>query len=151
MGHKIANYTITKEATCSEKGIETGKCIVCDAKTTREIEMKAHIYGEKVIVKPATTTSVGKRITTCEVCGYIVEEEIPMLITNPSDNASKDKISQDESIVDNSTKNDSNNDSKQGARWWIGILVISIIVITVGAVLILKKQKKNNSLLITTF
>ena len=72
------SYTeeITKEATCTEKGIKTFKCPCGDTKT-EEIPALGHSYGEPEVTKIATCTAKGEKTSTCSRCGDTSKEEIP--------------------------------------------------------------------------
>ena len=39
-------WTVTKEATCTEEGTETGTCKVCKKEVTEKIDVKGHSYSE---------------------------------------------------------------------------------------------------------
>lgn len=81
-----AEYVITKEATCTETGLETYTCKKCNKpvtdETTGEIITRlieknpdAHKPVEET-VKEATCTEDGLKITTCELCNDKIEREI---------------------------------------------------------------------------
>ena len=92
-------WTVTKEATCTEEGSKTGVCKVCKKEVTEKIDAKGHSYsgswtkdasghwyacvcGEKkdfeehtygtwnVTTKPTTNTA-GRNERTCSYCGYV--------------------------------------------------------------------------------
>ena len=72
-------YTVEKEPTCTEEGLESIHCSVCDEVkegSARAIEKAAHTYGSWKTVKPATCTESGKIEKACTVCGHKVTEEI---------------------------------------------------------------------------
>ena len=72
-------YTVEKEPTCTEEGLESIHCSVCDEVkegSARAIEKAAHTYGSWKTVKPATCTEAGKIEKACTVCGHKVTEEI---------------------------------------------------------------------------
>ncbi len=66
---------ITKPATCTEEGIKTLTCIVCDDEKTESIAKTEHTYEEE-ITKPATCTEEGIKTLTCTVCGDEKTESI---------------------------------------------------------------------------
>ena len=73
-------YTVDKEATCTEEGSESIHCSLCDEideTTVRSIPKKDHNYGEWEIVKEAKCTEAGSRKKVCADCGDEVTEEIP--------------------------------------------------------------------------
>lgn len=67
--------TVTKEATCTEKGIKTFAC-VCGETKTEEIPALGHKTDGGKITKAATCTEKGIKTTTCTVCGASKTEEI---------------------------------------------------------------------------
>ena len=99
-----------KEPTCTETGIKTFTCTVCNETKTEEIEalghsyaeewasdaenhwhvcsrcnavgeQAAHTFGEWTVTKEATETETGTKEHTCTVCGYKVTEEIPVVVS----------------------------------------------------------------------
>lgn len=73
VGAHTHSYTwaVTKEATCTEKGIETGTC-VCGDTTTREIDMIDHDYEvtvEEYLINAETGTYRVYTTKTCKTCG----------------------------------------------------------------------------------
>ena len=66
IGHSFGNWTITKEATCAEKGTETRNCANCNHSESREIEAKGHDY--KMVVTAPTCTDKGYTTYACQ-CG----------------------------------------------------------------------------------
>ncbi len=63
--HEWSDWTVTKEATCTEVGTETRTCADCDEVQTREIEATGHAYGDWTVTKEATCTEVGTETRTC--------------------------------------------------------------------------------------
>lgn len=78
--HKNAKWTVTKKATCTEKGIETLNCS-CGYTATREIKMTEHTYSKWKVTKEATETEKGLKVAECTVCGKKKEQAIPLLTT----------------------------------------------------------------------
>ena len=61
--------TVTKEASCTEKGVITYKCTKCDAVIdTKEIPMKDHTPDKGSVTKEATCTEDGVNTVKCSVC-----------------------------------------------------------------------------------
>lgn len=95
------DWTVTKEATCTEEGTKTGTCKVCKKEVTEKIDAKGHSYsgswtkdasghwyecvcGAKKdfeehtnVVQEPTCTQEGKKTVYCTVCEYEKEETIP--------------------------------------------------------------------------
>lgn len=59
-------WTTTKEATCTEKGEEHGKCTICGYEETREIEALGHEFSNEFTVdKEATAEEEGSKSQHC--------------------------------------------------------------------------------------
>lgn len=80
-GHKWdEEYTVDKEASCTEEGSESIHCSVCnviDESTIRAVQKKEHAYDSGKITKQATCTEAGSREKICADCGDKVTEDIP--------------------------------------------------------------------------
>ncbi|WP_448915237.1 leucine-rich repeat protein, partial [Eubacterium ramulus] len=74
LGHDLGEWTVSKEASCTEAGEKVRKCSRCDYSETEEIEATGHAY-EAVMTAP-TCTEKGYTTYTCKVCGdsYVAEE-----------------------------------------------------------------------------
>ena len=73
------DYTVDKEATCSEEGVESIHCSVCGEikeGSERAIPKTAHSYGDWTTAKEPTCTEAGSREKVCTVCGDKVTEAI---------------------------------------------------------------------------
>ena len=68
--HSFGDWTVTKEATCTEEGSKTGVCEVCKKEVIKKIDAKGHCYGEYVSNNDATTEADGTKTRECSVCGY---------------------------------------------------------------------------------
>lgn len=76
LGHDFEEWTVSKEATCTEAGERIRKCIRCDYTESEEIVATGHDY-EAVVTAP-TCTENGYTTHTCKVCGYgFTDNEIP--------------------------------------------------------------------------
>ena len=71
------SYTseVTKEATCTEKGILTYTC-ECGDTYTEEIPLAEHAPGKWEITKKATMLSDGEQVKKCTVCGEVLETAV---------------------------------------------------------------------------
>ena len=76
--HTWDEGTVTKEATCKDKGIKTFTC-ACGETKTEEIPALGHKTDGGKVTKAATCTEKGVKTTTCTVCGATKTEEIPAL------------------------------------------------------------------------
>ena len=70
---------ITKEASCSQAGVETYTCIHCKDTYTTQVSVKTHDFSEKAEQKPATCSEPGQLVYTCKSCGEQKTEEITAL------------------------------------------------------------------------
>ena len=72
LGHDFGEWTVTKQATCTEKGEETRECSRCHFKETRELAALGHDPGEPVKENEiaATCTEPGSydEVVYCSVC-----------------------------------------------------------------------------------
>ena len=66
-GHKMGQWVIVTDSTCTAVGEERSDCSACDHFETREIPVKAHDYVNAVVTAP-TCTEKGFTTRTC-VCG----------------------------------------------------------------------------------
>lgn len=73
--HGNAQWKVTKKATCTEKGVETGTC-PCGHTTTREIAKTEHKVGKYTVTKEPTCTENGTKKAVCTVCNKEYTEEI---------------------------------------------------------------------------
>lgn len=74
--HEFDNGTITQEPTCSEEGIKTYKCTLCEEEKVENISCIPHEYDETIDKEP-TFDSTGTLTYTCKVCGHSYSEDIP--------------------------------------------------------------------------
>lgn len=83
--HGDMDWEVTKVATCTSKGEESGTCS-CGYSATRSIAMTEHKYTDPVVKKPATCTTDGIKSGTCIVCKESgVESKIPATGHNYTD------------------------------------------------------------------
>ena len=98
--HTFGEWTVTKAATCTEKGSRKRTCSVCKYEATEDISAKAHVYskdwtsnatehwhaatcghdvtdskaahsfGEWTVTKEATKETKGSKERACTVCNY---------------------------------------------------------------------------------
>lgn len=73
--HGNAEWKVTKKATCTEKGVETGTC-PCGNVSTRDIPMKEHTVGKYTVIKEPTCTEKGTKKAVCTTCNKEYTEEI---------------------------------------------------------------------------
>ncbi len=83
-GHDFGEWTVTKEATCTEAGEETRTCSKGDAAETRETPATGHEFGEWVVTKEATVSEEGEETRTCAKCGAAETRAIEKLTPAPA-------------------------------------------------------------------
>lgn len=97
--HGKAQWTVTKKATCTQKGVETRTCS-CGDVSTREIPMTEHTVGTYKTIKDASCTEKGEQLATCSVCNKEYKKEIPV----KSHNFGEWKITKDATETENGSK-----------------------------------------------
>jgi hypothetical protein len=79
-GHKWnSNYTIDKEATCTETGSRSIHCSVCNeikSGSSNSIAAKGHSWDSGKVTVNATCTTTGKKVYTCTTCKTTKEESV---------------------------------------------------------------------------
>ncbi len=77
LGHDFSKeWTIDKEATCTEKGSKSHHCTRCEVKSDEtEIPTKEHSESNWIIDKEATCTEDGSKHTECTVCHMTIKTE----------------------------------------------------------------------------
>ena len=70
------SYTasVTKEASCTEKGVKTYTCS-CGSSYTKDMDAKGHASGDWVTVKEANCKEEGSKQKSCTTCGTVLETE----------------------------------------------------------------------------
>lgn len=79
-GHIQGSGTVTQEATCTEPGVTTYKCTICDeVLDTEEIPAKGHTSVTDNAYEPTCTDSGKTEGSHCPDCGEIIvaQEDIP--------------------------------------------------------------------------
>ncbi len=66
---------ITKESTCTEKGVVTYTCD-CGDTYTEDLPLAEHTPGGFEVTKKPTLLSAGEQIKKCTVCGEVLETEV---------------------------------------------------------------------------
>ena len=74
-------YSVTKEATCTQDGIRVLKCQreSCGKTMDTVIKAKGHSWDNGVVNKAATCAQEGELLVTCTVCGEKQINVIPKL------------------------------------------------------------------------
>ncbi len=100
-GHNYGEWTVVKEATCTEDGLKERVC-VCTAKESEAIPAKGHSFGNWVVVYDATCEFNGLKERTC-FCNETETEIINM--TDHSDNDSDGYCDDCDYSMDNTSDN----------------------------------------------
>ena len=66
--HEFEEWSVSKEATCSEHGIKVRFCD-CGEKQSETIRMRDHSYSERILT-PHTIDNKGEMIYECANCNY---------------------------------------------------------------------------------
>ena len=79
LGHDMSAAVVTKEATCTTKGVQTATCGRCHKQVNEDIAPLGHDMSAAVVTKEATCTEAGSKKATCARCNQAVVEAIPAL------------------------------------------------------------------------
>ena len=75
-GHQWDEGSITTAPTCTEDGVKTFTCLVCDGTKTEKVEKKGHISAEAVRENEIKSTCTVKgsydEVVYCKVCGNVI-------------------------------------------------------------------------------
>ena len=83
LGHSYGDYAVVTPASCAADGVETAKCVNCEATISRDIPAIGHSYGEYVVTTPAACTTDGVETATCASCGATITRPIAAFGHNP--------------------------------------------------------------------
>ena len=76
--HVYGDWTITKEATCTEAGERQMVCSICGDVKSEAIAAKGHQYDAGQVTKASTCKEAGIRTYTCTVCHATLTEALPL-------------------------------------------------------------------------
>ncbi len=77
--HTWGEGMVTTEPTCTEDGVKTYTCSVCNETKTETITATGHQWDEGKVTTPATCTENGVKTYTCSVCKEIKTEAVEKL------------------------------------------------------------------------
>ena len=123
LGHVILTSNNIVEPTCTEAGIQSGICEICNETIEEEIPASGHKWEEWVVLEEPTTSKRGKRARTCQVCGEVNEENMPMIDTSGIKDIFKKTATRSYSERDNPIKVDIYEDEctityrREGISW----------------------------------
>lgn len=75
----VNEWTVKREATCSENGLEEGICVECSDVLTREIDAVDHKWGNWTTSVEPTCTSDGEETRQCGFCQEIEKRVVSRL------------------------------------------------------------------------
>ena len=75
-GHQYDDGVVTTQPTCTEKGVKTFTCTVCDATKTEEVAELGHDIVHHEAKTPTCTEKGWEAYDTCSRCDYTTYEEI---------------------------------------------------------------------------
>lgn len=78
-------YTVDRAATCAKEGERSIHCLNCDARREETVipATGEHAWGEWSVEREATTTETGMMVRSCETCGEMEMQKIPVLPAEP--------------------------------------------------------------------
>lgn len=77
LSHNYGEWITTREANCTEGGMQIRTCVNCKAEETRIIPATGHKSDSYKVVLSPSCTMAGKEEAVCSVCGEKIEREIP--------------------------------------------------------------------------
>lgn len=92
--HTWGEGMVTTEPTCTEDGVKTYTCSVCNETKTETITATGHQWDEGVVTREPTYTEDGEKTFTCAICRTIRTETIPALTPEP-DSVDLNEIAKD--------------------------------------------------------
>lgn len=75
LGHSFGEWSVKKQASCTEGGTESRACASCGITEDRAIAEKGHTAGNWVTVSESTCTQNGMKEQKCTECGMTVKSE----------------------------------------------------------------------------
>ena len=150
VAHNFGEWTVTKEATCLEKGTKQRSCIVCNKREAEEIVLTGHAYQDEVTAPSGTQPGFTTHI--CTVCGHSFVDTYTEATepTNSESTATTTTISQEETQstqsvedseeqTDNIPQKSTDRDPLTGVIAVIaaGVVVAAVVVV---AIVFLKKR-----------
>ena len=70
---------ITIASTCTEKGLETLTCDLCQHSYTQAVDVQPHTYDDGIVAVESTCTKQGSLRLTCTGCGAYATQPLPLL------------------------------------------------------------------------
>ena len=75
LGHTVDAWNVTIASTCTEKGMQTGICSVCQKSCEEETDLAEHTAGQWEVLEQPTTEEDGTRVKKCTVCNEELDRE----------------------------------------------------------------------------
>ena len=67
--HEWGKWTTVRESTCTEKGEQSRKCVVCGKEEIESLPLAKHTWDNGKVTKAPSYTKVGFKTWTCKKCG----------------------------------------------------------------------------------
>lgn len=103
--HEWSAWTVTKQPTYTETGVEERVCSQCNKKETRtlpKLVCTAHDYGEWATTKEPTIFETGEKERVCSICHHVEKQELPKL-DNPIGEVTAEDFVNAVNAIDNAT------------------------------------------------
>lgn len=134
--HRFGAWSVTTPATCTEDGVETRTCEVCQTAETRAVKAVGHKFGTWEITKSASLTETGVRTRTCTVCQETETQTIPKLRRGPAQPPAATQPGAAQPANTSTVKSSQTGDGSQMTLWLGGALL------SAAALAVLVRQKK---------
>lgn len=77
--HSFSDWTVTKEANCTEAGSKNRVCSVCAVSETEVVSANGHQMGSWTRTKKPTCTAAGEDVRTCKNCTHKETSAVAMV------------------------------------------------------------------------
>ena len=139
--HSNAKWVVTKNATCTEKGSETRECS-CGDKSTHEIALADHNFGDWKVITEATETAKGLKERVCKVCGKKETKDIAKIVANESTTITETETETESQTETTTIPQDVTTDNSNAKPVVIGAIFFAVgIAVGIGATLFIIKRK----------
>ena len=139
--HSNAKWVVTKNATCTEKGSETRECS-CGDKSTREIALADHNFGDWKVITEASETTKGLKERICKVCGKKETKDIAKIVANESTTITETETETESQTETTTIPQDVTTDNSNAKPVVIGAIFFAVgIAVGIGATLFIIKCK----------
>lgn len=81
--HNYGAWTVTKEPTCTEKGLRVRTCIDCGEQQTEDLPLTDHVIADSTVTKEPDCVTAGEETGVCTKCGQSVTVAVDALGHDP--------------------------------------------------------------------